>query len=68
MDTFNPNIEKWAEKMGYAVATHIDANMAIVVKPRPWWMPNFIYKSIVRGTVSIVKDSEIVTYSYKPDL
>jgi hypothetical protein len=48
-------IEELCEKQGFALAATIDAKMAIVLKPRPWWLPHWLYKKLIRETVEIIQ-------------
>lgn len=50
----NP-IEKYCEKQGYELAQKIDEKMAIIIKPRPKWMPKKIYNAVIKKVVEIVE-------------
>lgn len=55
MDTFTSYspVEEYCKKAGFKLAEKIDEKMAIVVKPKPWWCPNYLYKKIIKETVEI---------------
>lgn len=50
----NNSIDKYCETMGYKLAAKIDENMSIVVKKKPWWCPNILYKKIIKDSIEIV--------------
>lgn len=50
----NP-IEKYCRERGYQVAAVIDEKMALVVKPRPWWLPRFIWRAVIRRGTELIK-------------
>lgn len=49
-------IEKYIEEHGYRLAQQIDDKMAIVIKPKPAYCPNWLYKKIINDSVEIVKE------------
>lgn len=64
----NSYVEKYAEDLGYSLAAKVDANIGIVVKPKPFWMPTFIYHAVIKHSVEIVTTSGIATAAYKPEV
>jgi len=50
----NP-IEEYCRKQGYRLAEEIDAKMALVIKPRPLWCPEWLYRKIIKQSVEIIK-------------
>jgi hypothetical protein len=49
----NP-VEDYCRKQGYRVSYEIESEMVLVVKPRVWWIPKFIYDAVIRQSVEIV--------------
>ena len=47
-------IEKYAEREGYRIAALVEDKFAIVVKPKPSWMPLWLFRSVIKDTVEIV--------------
>ena len=50
----NSIIQKYCEKMGYKLAQRIDDKMAIVIKPKPVWCPQWLYKKIIKESIEII--------------
>ena len=48
-------LEKYCEEQGFHLAKKIDDAYAVVVKPKPWWMPKKIYESVIRNHCEIVQ-------------
>lgn len=48
-------LEKYTNEHAYKIATYIDNKMAIVIKPRPKYCPEWLYKKIIKDSVEIVK-------------
>ena len=44
-------ISEVCDKEGFRVAERIDEKMAIVIKPRKWYIPNWLYKKVIRDSV-----------------
>ncbi len=71
-NTFNSNlspIEKFCQDRMYTLAVKIDADVGIVIKPKPFWMPSFIYKAVIKEFVEIVNVGGVggmATMIYKP--
>ena len=40
---------------GFKLGAMIDEKTALIVKPKPYWMPYFLYKAVIRETVELVK-------------
>lgn len=53
-------IEKYCEKMGARLAAAIDGEFFIIVKPRPWWCPAWLYGRIVRDSVELVQSGAAI--------
>jgi hypothetical protein len=51
-------VEKYAEEQGYKLAAMIDEKMGIVIKPRPKYCPEWLYKKIIRDSVEMVNIRE----------
>lgn len=70
MNTVNhsPILEKYCQDRMYALAKTIDLNVAVVLKPKPWWMPTFIYRAVIKGSVEVVSVGGIATCSYTPEI
>lgn len=51
----NTIIEKYCEEQGYKLAQKIDDKMAICIKPRPKWCPNWLYKKIIKESVEVIQ-------------
>ena len=67
--TFHQNpVAKYAEIHGYRLAALIDHHFGIVVKPKPFWMPGFIYNAVIRNEVEIVNTEGIATRAYLPEV
>jgi|CXWL01.1.fsa_nt_gi hypothetical protein len=47
-------VEKFCRMQGYKLAQTIDDKMAIVIRPRPRWCPDWLYKKIIKASVEIV--------------
>lgn len=52
---FENIIEKYAQRRGWLLAKKIEDSFAIVVKPRPFWCPKWLYERILKETVEIVQ-------------
>ncbi len=48
-------IEKYCEQEGYKLAQKIDDSMGFVVKPKPRWMPYWLYKKVIKEVVVLVQ-------------
>ncbi len=46
-------LEIYCHQRSYKLAEKIDDKMAIVVKPRPWYCPTWLYKKIIKDSVEI---------------
>ncbi len=44
-------VEDYTKQMAENHAFKIDTNFWMVVKQKPWWMPNFIYKAVIKSLV-----------------
>lgn len=51
-------IDIYCREQGYKKAKQIDDATWFVVKPKPWWCPNWLYKAVLKETVEIVKTPE----------
>jgi hypothetical protein len=58
----------YAAKRGFEVAREIDRNVGIVLRPRAWWIPKFLYKAVVKQSVEIVRCGPLVDMAYEPEL
>jgi len=47
-------LEGYCNRMGYELARKIDDSMGIAIKPKPWWMPRFLYEAVIRKSVEII--------------
>ena len=47
-------LEEYCIARGYVLAERIDSKMSIIVKPRPSWCPEWIYKKIIKETIEII--------------
>ena len=54
----NP-IEKYCESQSFKLAKKIDDNLAIVIKKKPKWCPNFLYKKIIKDSVELVSVKDL---------
>lgn len=50
-----PVIEKYCEQEGLKLAKKIDRNIALVIKPHPWYCPNWLYRKIIRDSVVTIQ-------------
>lgn len=48
-------IEEYCKKQGYRLAEEIEAKVALVVKPRPLWCPEWLYRKIIKQSVEIIQ-------------
>lgn len=47
-------IEKYAREQGFKLAQRIDEKMAILIKPRPKYCPEWLYKKIIKDSVEVI--------------
>jgi len=47
-------IEEYCEREGFRIATMIEDRMAIIVKPKPWYCPGWLYKKIIHDSVEMI--------------
>ncbi len=52
---------EYCEREAYRLAVRIDESMAVVVKPKPRWMPKFVYEAVIRSAVEIVSGPKTLT-------
>ncbi len=50
---YNP-IQQYCDKMGYQLAGMIDESTGVVVKPKPWWMPKFLYNFVIKHGIEVI--------------
>ena len=67
MNTFTSPIEKYVQRQGYILAKKIDTNVGIVLKPKKWWIPRFLYNSIVKNSIEIAQCTPMYDMAYEPD-
>ena len=46
-------VDTYAEQMAQKHAKEIDRNFWFIVKQKPKWMPDFIYKAVIRELVEL---------------
>ena len=51
-------IEKVCEREGYRLAKKIDDNLAIIIKKKPFWCPNWLYKKIINTSVLLIRKNK----------
>lgn len=47
-------IDNYCDDKSFTIARIIDDNLKFVIKPKPWWCPNWLYKKIIRESVLLV--------------
>jgi len=50
-------IEEYCEQEGFKIAKKIDDEVAILIKPKPWYCPKWLYKKIIKDSIEIIKSS-----------
>ena len=51
----NNIIEKYCEERGFKLAAKIDKGFNLVVKPKPKWLPEWLYKKIINECVGVIE-------------
>lgn len=46
--------ERLASLEGYKLARKIDDSISIYVKPKAWFIPNFLYKLVIKDSVAVI--------------
>jgi hypothetical protein len=54
LETFESPAELMVKNVVYKKAMEIDKAMTIYIKPKAWWIPNFLYKAIIKDHVLLV--------------
>lgn len=44
-------MDSYVRQMAEEHARKIDENFWLVVKQKPWWMPSFLYRSVIKNLV-----------------
>lgn len=44
-------LENYTRQMQEGHAFMIDKNFWMVVRPKPWWMPAFLYKMVIKNLI-----------------
>lgn len=55
MDKEKTPIDIYCERMAYKKAIQIDEAMAVVIKPKPKWIPDWLYHRVIRDSVELVQ-------------
>ena len=54
----DPIIEKYAKIQSEKLAVRIDNKLSLIVKPRPRYLPDFIYRLVIKEAVEILHEQE----------
>lgn len=48
-------VEKYCEEQGFKLAKKIDDSMSIIIKPRKWYIPRWLYNKVINKSIEIIK-------------
>lgn len=48
------DIEEICKREHWRLAAKIDKSISIVLLPKPWWCPEWLYYKIIRKSISII--------------
>lgn len=51
---FDSPVELLVKGIAYKKAMEIDNAMTVYIKPKAWWIPQFLYKAIIKDHVLLV--------------
>lgn len=47
-------IERYCNERAYKLAVKIDDSLKVLIKPKPRWCPNWLYRKIIKESVLLV--------------
>jgi len=50
-------IEEYCKRESLKIAKKIEDEVAIIIKPRPWYCPKWLYKKIIKDSIEIIQNS-----------
>ena len=49
-------IEEYCKEQSYKLAQKIDEKMALIIKPRPKYCPEWLYKKIIKDSIVVINN------------
>lgn len=47
-------LSTYADNEAFRLAEKIDEKMSLLIKPKPWYIPNWLYRKIIKKIVTLI--------------